>query len=522
MNTRTTILSWLILAAMVGLSGRLAAGTAPATQPESPTNAEAAAAVIELRDMINSYSHGLFERRLNQARQQGASVVIINLDTYGGVVQNALEMSHLIKQSRDLHTIAYINNKAYSAGAMIAVACDEIVMAPTAFVGDCAPISVGPTGLQPLPDAERAKAESPILAEFRDSAARNGYDPLLLESMVAVGRVVHWVEKDGQRQFVGPEEYKKLTSEGWAPVDGVRNPVDPAGELLTVNTDMAIKLGLAKGTAANVADLVQQRNLDVVATFESGKGEQIVRFLNSDIVRGLLLTVFLTTLYVALHAPGHGFAEVLATVALGLLLGVPMLTGYAQWWEILAVLVGIVLLAVELFVLPGFGVAGIAGIVLILGGLLLTFIAPEPGGMPGSMPSLPLTWDRLENGLLVLVVGLFASFMLSWWLRRYLPRLPYLNRLILTTTVGSESGMVGSLTGIDPYEQAPAVGATGLAMTDLRPGGSAQFRDAAGGTHIVSVVSDSGFVDQGTPLVVYHVEGNRIVVRRAARETSDA
>jgi membrane-bound serine protease (ClpP class) len=505
MRRHTAPFFWLLLAALT----LPAAAAAPQTRPATPRPA----AVVELRGEINNYSRDLFERRVNQARQQGATVIIIDLDTYGGVATSGLEISQFIKQHSDLHTIAFVNPKAYSAGAMIAVACNEIVVSPVAFLGDCAPISVGPTGLQPLPDAERAKAESPILADFRDSAMRNGYDPLLLESMVTVGRTVHWIEKNGQRRFVNAEQYTKLTPEGWTPVDGVADPVDAGNTLLTVSTDTAIKLGLAKGIAANVSELALQHNLNIVGTYQTSPGEQIVRFLNTDIVRGLLLTIFLTTLYAAFHAPGHGMAEVTAMVTLAALLGVPLLTGYATWWEILAVLLGIALLAVELFVIPGFGVVGLTGIVLILGGLILTFAAPEPGNAPGIFPSLPVTWKALENGLLVVVVGLFASFMLSWWLRQYLPKMPYFNRLILTTVVGSESGMVGSLTNIDPSEQSPAVGAIGLAMTDLCPGGLAQFRDPAGGTHVVSVVSDSGFVPRGAPLTVYHVEGNRIVVR---------
>jgi membrane-bound serine protease (ClpP class) len=197
------------------------------------------------------------------------------------------------------------------------------------------------------------------------------------------------------------------------------------------------------------------------------------------------------------------------------------MTGYAQWWEIVAILIGIGLLALEIFVIPGFGLAGLLGIALILGGLTLTFVAPEPGRSPLSLPRLPMTWNSLQQGLLVVVTGLFSSLLLSWWLSRYLPRLPYLNKLILTTTVGSESGMVGSLTNIDPNELAPAIGATGLAVTDLRPGGSAQFTDAAGGRHIVSVVCDCGYVTRGTLLIVREVAGNHIVVRPAEQSSAN-
>ena len=506
------ILPCLVIAAMGALASHIpAAETSEVSSPLQTTPA----AVIVLHGQINAYSQGTFVRHVNLARQLGAKVIIIDLDTYGGVVTSALELSHFIKQQVDLRVIAYVNSKAYSAGAMIALACNEIVMAPVAALGDCAPIAIGLAGLQPLPPTERAKQESPILADFQDSALRNGYDPLLVQSMVAINRVVHWVQKDGQRRFVDGTQLSKLAAEGWKTVEDLPDPINSADSLLTVSTDGAIRLGLARQSAADLTQLLHDLNLNLIGTFRPSAGDQIIAFLGSSPVRLVFLVIFLTTLYIALHAPGHGLAEAVAVLALAVLLGVPLLTGFAQWWEIVAILLGIGLLALELFVIPGFGAAGLIGITLILSGLILTFVAPEPGRSPLSLPRLPMTWTSLQNGLAVVVGGLVASLLLCWWLRHYLPRLPYFNRLILTTTVGSESGMVGSLTNIDPSELAPAVGVTGTAMTDLCPGGSAQFRDAAGGTHVVSVVCDSGFVTRGTPLVVREVAGNRIVVRPA-------
>lgn len=498
MLRRISILPWLVISAVASAA----------------SGASTPGVVVALKGPINAYSQGAFVRQFERARSLGAKVVIIDLDTYGGAVTSALELSHFIKSQREMRVVAYVNPKAYSAGSMIAVACNAIHMAPTAALGDCAPIAVSPTGgLQPLGPTERAKIESPILADFEDSALRNGYDPLLVQSMVSLNRVVHWVEKEGARRFVDGKGYAQLVGEGWKPVEGMRDPVTAADALLTVTTEQAIKLGLAKGSSASVAELAQSLDVRVLMTFEPGFGERMLGLLNSDSVRLILLIAFLVSLYAAMHAPGHGFAEAGAVLSLAILLGVPLMTGYAQWWEIAAILLGIGLLAIELFVIPGFGITGLIGIGLILGGLVLTFIAPEPGRSPLSIPQLAVTWSALRRGLSVVVVGMIASLLLCWWLRRYLAQLPYFSRLILTTTVGTESAMVGSLTNIDPSELAPGVGAYGTAVTDLRPGGSAEFRDAAGGSHIVSVVSDSGFVSRGAELVVREVSGNRVVVR---------
>src|SRR5205085_10320993 len=133
-----------------------------------------------------------------------------------------------------LHTVAFIQDKAYSAGAMIALACDEIVMEPGSVIGDCAPIVYRSDGsLESLAPAERAKAESPILADFRDSAQRNGYDPLLAEAMVSVDRVVHYVQSsDGQRRLVNDSDYARLLADSWKPVPGVPDPIDDGRSLL--------------------------------------------------------------------------------------------------------------------------------------------------------------------------------------------------------------------------------------------------------------------------------------------------
>ncbi len=185
--------------------------------------------------------------------------------------------------------------------------------------------------------------------------------------------------------------------------------------------------------------------------------------------RMVLLALFLTCLYAVFHAPGHGMAKVAAVVCLAAMIGIPLLTGYAQWWEIAAILVGIGLIALEIFVIPGFGITGIAGIVLFLGGLMLTFVAPQ-SGTPLNLPSAPAAWLGIQNGLFVIVSGLVLSLLLCWWLSRYLPRLPYFRRLILDTSVGgSATAMTGSLTNIDPMQLSPAVGAHGIALTDLRP-----------------------------------------------------
>ena len=195
--------------------------------------------------------------------------------------------------------------------------------------------------------------------------------------------------------------------------------------------------------------------------------------------------------------------------ALGVLVGVPMLTGYAQWWEVLAVIVGLVLIALELFVVPGFGLPGITGLALFVFGLTMTFVGSEPGG-PSWFPKSSGAWDALKQGLFIVTGGMLSSLFLWFWLSRYLPKLPYFNKLILTGDAGGAGTGAGAIAGIEVDAGAPHVGDAAMAITDLRPGGSARL-EASGS--VTPVVSDSGFVKAGERLIVREVAGNRVVVR---------
>jgi membrane-bound serine protease (ClpP class) len=526
------LLRWLVtLLAFVALTWNVggaisestaASSTAPTTQltatsAPAPVSSPVSSptAVIELRGEIDDFARDMLERRFAEARAAGAKTIIISLDTYGGLVTSGLDISRFLKNQNDLHTIAYVNTKAISAGAMIAMACNEIVMAENAVIGDCAPIAVSDDGhLQPLPDAERAKMESPILADFRDSAERNGHDVMLAEAMVSVARVVYAAQHDvvggsSTVRIVNEADYKDLIAKGWKPVGN--EPLDDSKGLLTLHTPMAVQLGLAKEKASSADVLAMRRGFNIVATLATSMGDRVVDWLSGSMVRALLLTIFLQSLYIALHAPGHGAPEAVAVISLGLLIGIPLLTGYAQWWELLIIFAGLALLAFEIFVFPGHFVSGIIGALMVIGGLILTFVGKEPGGHV--WPTLPGTWDSLWTGLRVVTIGLVCSLLLSIWLNRYLPRLPFFNKIILNATTGD----LAAATIDRPIESGPAVGDLGIAVTDLRPGGSVKFMtDSYPDGRIAAVVSESGFVREGTSVIVREVAGNRVVVRTQA------
>lgn len=508
-------LAAVLLIALLGLLARPAASFAQAATQPSTT-----AAVVVLRGQVDDFARDALFKRFRAARAAGAKTIILQIDTYGGLVTAGLDISRFIKQQTDLHTIAFVNDKAISAGAMIALACDEIVMVPSATLGDCAPIAFRTDGtLESLPAAERAKQESPVLADFRDSAIRNGYDVQLAESMVAVGRVVHYVQNaDGTaKKFVDDPTYEQLKKEGWVAVPGLPDPIDRADSLFTVYTRDAEKVGLSKGTFGSVDDVASARNLAIATRLEAGVGEQLVEMLASPFARLLFIIIFVASLKIALATPGHGAAEAIALLSLGLLIGVPLLTGYAQWWEIVLIFAGLALLAFEIFVFPGHFVSAIVGLLMIIVGLVATFVGAEPRfpNSPGSpfVPSMPMTTAAIQHGLMIVTGGLVCSLLLLFWLNRYLPKLPYFNKLLLSPP-GGDPTMMGAL-GADVVW--PLVGSVGRAVSELKPGGSAEFLDSTiNGQRTVSVVSDSGFVSPGSDVVVTESRGSHVVVRQAS------
>jgi len=482
-------------------------------------------AVLPIRGVIDNIMRDSIERRLGEARAAGTTTIIFEMDTPGGQVTSALDICQIIKTaSVDVRTVAWVHPHAFSAGAMISVACDEIWMSGHSSIGDCAPIVVVPgTGVQPLPEAERAKAESPILNEFRDSAARNGYDPLLSRAMVTVGEEVWWLEKvDGsdERRFVTGEAKKRLIDETdedereWKVVESyleptlgkempLSQPVDRASDLLTMSQYDAVAFGFARGILAKSVDLVDALELTGPPTyFEMSGWEKFASVLNSPIVRGILLIIALLGGYLEFQSPGLILPGATALVALAIFFAAPYAAGLANIWHLLVLAVGLILLGVEIFVIPGFGIAGIAGIVLIGFAVLATFVPAEPELPPFSMPSLPATWKGLVTGVKVLIGSLCLSLVGIFLLVRYLPE-SRLARGVITANPEADA-----LALADTHPTVALVGDVGVVTGDLRPGGQARF-----GQEIVDVHSQGEFVEAGRRVQVISREGMQVVVR---------
>lgn len=505
------------LAAVPATAPTTAAVTAP---PRAAPRSQAggSVAIIGIEGEVNDFMLTSIRNRIQAAREAGAKTVVLSLNTPGGLVHSALEITRFLKQQDDLHIVAYVQGHALSAGAMISAACNEIVMEPYSQVGASAVILSGPGGMQEMGETERAKFTSPVMEDYYDSAVRNGHNFELLAAMVSLDRTAYFIENDaGDRQVVDKPAFERLTADGaWKPVEGVRNPIDSESTLLTLGASLAETLGLSSGTYLTPRAYAEARGLPIVLELNPTAGDRMIGWLNSMGFRALLMTVFMLSLYLSFSTPGTGLPEVIALSALGLMLGVPLMSGYAQWYEVLAVILGLVLIAVELFVLPGFGFTGITGIIMVLAGLTMTFAPPMK--LPGAPIGFGLDWNALLRGLITVLGGLTASLLLWWWLSRYLQKVPYFNRLILQSTAGDIAtvGMPEAQSDVAPW---PRVGATGSVLTDLRPGGTAAFLDeTTNDTRTADVVCDCGFVPRGAEVTVRSVRGNVITVRPTRQE----
>ncbi len=528
----------------------------PMASPGVARASGATVAVVPVRGPIYGFTRESLERRVDRALQAGASVIVIEFDTPGGLLDAALDISKYIK-SIPVDTVAWINDQAYSAGILLAAACDQIVMAPASATGDCAPINILNSNMGPT---ERGKALIPLLTEFRDSARRNGYDYALFHAMCTVGVEVYVVEhaQTGERRLVNQVDYavmvrgeslddadrldldQAVSEESFARVaqpsltvatDGDRGawrPVEklPSGEVLpmgrlwdgnaplTLDQTIAHDIGLAKAIVADTNDLQQFLNAASVSYVAETWSYGAAAVLTSWWMRAILVAVLIIGAYVELQAPGLGVPGLLAVVAAALLLGAPYVIGLAEVWHLIVFLIGAMLLVVELVLIPSFGLVGTLGLLLMLLGLAFSVVPSGSGSGPLGLPP-PELWGQVLRSTVSIILGLTAGTVGVYFVTRHFGRVPVLNRLVLTDdTVVSEQeaarlGVPGTHVSGDQAVGAGEVqvGQTGRALNRLRPAGQAEFDG-----HVVDVVSVGNWIEADRPVRVVEVHGNRIVV----------
>lgn len=510
---------------------------APAPQPPStqlPLPVGANVAIIRVEDMIYGFTLDSLERRIDRALEGGATFIVLELDTYGGEVTAAIEISKYIK-GLGVPVIAWVNDKAYSAGTLIAAAADRIVMADGATLGDSAPIAPG----QELGPTERAKALSPILEEYRDSAQRHGYDFALFHAMSELGVEVYQVrhKNTGDIKHVNQSDFAVMVQGddpdavaagsigGQTPGDQPPPSLEVAAAadrgqwelvkkihdgrtLLTLSQTRAQDVGISRQIVRNETELRQYTGAQSMSRVSQTWSEDLAAFLTHPVVRGVLIIALLIGGYAELQSPGVGLPGAVALGALVLLLGAPMVIGLAEVWHILLFLIGLFLLIVEVLFTPTFGLLGVAGIAMMLVSIVIS-VVPLGGQFFNSGAAQNIVWQRLVSSSITMLLSLLVSFVGFYFLTKHFGSIPLLNRLVLDDASPAQAGAAHvHVSGDEEIGGGTIkVGDVGRALNTLRPAGEALIAGSP-----VDVVAVGGWVDQGAEVRVVEVHGNRIVV----------
>jgi len=400
------------------------------------------------------------QRVLDEATAANAKAVILEINTFGGRVDAAVLIRDALLESKIL-TVAFVNKRAISAGALISLASEKIAMADGGTIGAATPVQIGLPGSPAQPVEE--KTVSYMRKEFRATAEQRNRPPLIAEAMVdADVEIPDIIEKS---------------------------------KLLTLTTKEALQVKIADFQANSLEAVLQSLNLtdaeihDVSETW----AESLVRFLTHPVVSSLLMTVGILGILLEMRVPGFGLPGAIGLISLALFFWGHGLVQLAGLEEFLLVGLGLILVGLEIFVIPGFGIAGILGIIALMGGLGLSLIGSGA------------TWDSMLSALGQVALSILVAIIATLILFRYFPRLPFGKRLILETNLQAQEGYESS-----PAEDHRWLGKQGTAVSDLHPSGIARFEGER-----VDVVSDGTFIDAGQPIEVVRIDGNRVVVRLA-------
>lgn len=419
--------------------------------------------VIPVKGEISKATERTLSKGLQQASEKDYDYVIIHLNTYGGAVASADSMRSALLRF-PVPVAAFIDNQAVSAGALISIACDSIYMTTGSTIG--AATVVNQNG-EPMPD----KYQSFMRAMMRSTAQANGRDPQIAEAMVD----------------------PKIVALGTG---------DDSLKVLSFTMEEAIENDYCEGLAENIQDLASLlTNGDnyVLEKMEISSADKVISFLLSPAVQGILLMVIIGGLYFELQSPGIGFPSAAAVIAALLYFAPLYLEGLAENWEILLFAAGILLIMAEIFIIPGFGIAGISGIIISILALVFAMIDNNLFYFKGNYNFLVIV-----KPLSIVMISSFSSLVVSIWLAgRIFPGKSF-SHLALSTRLDSSKGYIGVEDDMNNL-----VGQIGTAASSLRPAGKIEIE---GKWYDATI--EFGMADKGEKLMVTKFEGGRVYCER--------
>ncbi|QSE99071.1 NfeD family protein [Fulvivirga lutea] len=417
--------------------------------------------VMELKAEIDPRTNRYTELALEHAKEIKADYVIIEMDTYGGAVTDAKDIVERIMDFEKPIWV-FINKDAASAGALISIACDSIYMSPGANIG--AATVVFQSG-EAAPD----KYQSYMRSTMRSIAEENGRDPRIAEGMV--------------------DETIEIDS------------ISKAGNVITFSTSEAIKYGFCEAKVSSIEEILERNGVENYERidYELGTSEEIIAFFLNPFISGILIMVIVGGIWFELQTPGVGFPIAAALLALILYFVPYYLNGLAENWEIIAFFVGLVLIGFEVFVIPGFGIAGILGITFTLGSLILVMLNND------AFDFTFVDIDDIVIAAVVAFIGIFGGLAMLFIVGVKFTDSKFFARVALTDTMNRTEGYTSS------FHKESMVGKIGIAHTVLRPSGKIIIED-----ELYDAYTRGDYIDKGSEVVVISDEGTSLKVKLKA------
>jgi membrane-bound serine protease (ClpP class) len=436
--------------------------------------------VIPVTGMIERGLLHVMRRALDQAREQNAAAVVLDMDTPGGRVDvTETLMRLLLDLPGEMRTFTFIREDALSAGALIAVATGDIYMAPGSRIGASAIVGAGGD----IDEGDlKEKHVSALVALVRSAALTRGHDPELFESMIR--RDMEYViddeiiVKEGQLLTLSDREAARLVG-----TNGNQRPL------------------LSSGTVGSIEEMLTDAGITYsdVSTISVTPAERIARWI--EMFAFLFLAGGLLGIYIEFRTPGFGLPGIAGITLLAIFFWGHRIAGLSGDLELLLFTIGALLLLIEIFVIPGFGITGIAGITFMLIAIFFSMAAPLPDAPWFQIPTIDL-----HRAMLNLALSFVFTLGLGTLVSRYLPKAVGFRNLVLETALtGTASGPPAQ----DDQQPAIRAGDTGTATTALRPAGYARINGER-----IGVVAEGNFLDENEPVIVHTVQGSRVVVGR--------
>lgn len=451
---------------------------------------------IDLSGTVNKSKLDSLERRLKTAVGRGANLIVLYLDCEGGETVDVATTAKLLGNLRDnqaaprVMTIAYIPpRRSLGAATFLALGCDEIVMSKDAVLGDFAYLREAGEKL----DATRAMLVA--LAE------EQGYPKALFRATLDPDVVIYRA-----RHKTDPTRHAVLTE---AELQGAQDwqaegrIAVPRGGLLKIDAALARQWDIAAhADIESIEELYNRYQLDPARVRVSRDDwlDKVAEFFRDDLVKLFLIMIGIAGLILELKMPGAALPGITAAVCFVLFFWAHSFVGQFTMLAVLLFILGLVLIGIEVFVLPGFGVTGISGLALVIGSLVLVTLE--------RMPETTEDWVNVGATVTTLGVSLVAAIIGAFVLAWYLPHIPVASRLVLNPPAEAEGGYDGDALGGRPDQAQALIGAIGVAATTLRPAGKVRFGD-----DYLDVIAEGDYVNPGSRVQVIEIEGNRIVVK---------